>query len=98
MYDVLKNIQSPKQSSQKERDFNSFPIQQLDDRIIFWELKRPVIQGPYCACCPFNGTEAKRFPEFEYLELPSDLKEEYERLSPENHKRIERSLCYRITL
>ncbi len=95
IYDVLQTIQPSKASSQKERDFNAFPIQQLDDRILIWELKRPVIQGPYCACCRFNETEPKRFPKFDYLELPCDLKEQYERLSPENHKRIERSLCYR---
>ena len=95
LYDVLDGIEPPKRESQNDRDFFAFPIPKPDDRIIVWELKRPVIQGPYCACCSFGNLEKKRFPEFEYLQLPPDLQEEYNSLSPETHQRIDRSLCYR---
>ena len=44
LYDVLDGIEPPKRESQNDRDFFAFPIPKPDDRIIVWELKRPVIK------------------------------------------------------
>lgn len=60
-----------------------------------WELKRKDIQGPARSCCSYDDKQTKRFPNFEYLLLPEDLQEEYNKLSPDQHHQIERSLCFR---
>ena len=91
----MEKISKPKPESQSDRDFFAFPIPKTDDRIIVWESKRKDIQGPACSCCSFDDIQTKRFPNFEYLLLPEDLKEEYNKLSPDQHHQIERSLCFR---
>ena len=89
----MEKISKPKPESQSDRDFFAFPIPKTDDRIIVWESKRKDIQA--CSCCSFDDIQTKRFPNFEYLLLPEDLKEEYNKLSPDQHHQIERSLCFR---
>lgn len=94
-YDIMDEISRPKPESQCDRDFFAFPIPKTDDRILVWEEKRQVIQGPICICCSYAQNQKKRFPDFEYLQLPTDLQEQYDKLSPDQHQQIERSLCYR---